>query len=493
MNKLFQNGRSPNAPTKIRYFFLCAAGAALAAAFAPVDIKIFSLLAPAYLLYDWLTQNDRLALSGFCFGLGFFGLGTSWLYVSIHYFGHTPIPLALFLTSIFVAGMSLLFAFQGYLFAKTRSFTKNSRALFFFPLLWVLQEWIRSHIFTGFPWLLLAHAQLDTPLAALAPIMGDLGLAAVTVFIAALLTLSALQQKYFHKISATFFCLMLGLSHYFFALPLHHWTTSTHHTLRVGLVQSDIEQAIKWDENALTKIIEVHQSLSEPLMTKHDVVIWPEAALPALESSLSDLLTRLDFNYAKANSTLITGIVLEDNQGLLYNGMLALGKHSGGRYAKHHLVPFGEYVPFDHYLRGLIAFFDIPMSDLSSGPLKQKGFSINETTLAPFICYEIAYENTLRDNLFDHQALLVISNDAWFGRSFAAAQHLQIARFRALQSGRDLIMVGNNGYTALINDLGQITQAIPPYRRGILEGQIEGRTGLTPWAKMAIDVDRWSE
>lgn len=254
----------------------------------------------------------------------------------------------------------------------------------------------------------------------------------------------------------------------------------------MALVQANIPQSVKWDEARFESTLALYRDLSAPLWSKAQIVIWSEAAIPAFYDNVRDYFESEAALAEPYQGTLISGVPYREPPtpakpgGGVFNSAVALG-NGGGVYHKQHLVPFGEYVPLESWLRGLIKFFDMPMSDFSAGPAGQAPLRAGAITLAPFLCYEIVYPDLVRLGRAD--VLLTLSNDAWFGHSLGPLQHLQMAQMRALENGRPLIRATSNGVTALIDAQGRITARIPQFEQAVLEGSVQPMTGATPFSR----------
>lgn len=457
----------------------------LAGALAPLSLAPFNYWylggVSVALLFALLHQCSPRAGGwlGWCYGLGFFGSGVSWVFVSIHEHGNAPFLLAVALTALFVAALALLFAAQLWLY------TRLFRNLIGFCALWVLFEWLRSWLFTGFPWLYLGYGLIDTPLAVFAPLGGVWLLSLYLVVSSTLLVVFFQRLK--HPLQAATILILLSLP--WVAINQQqipsNWTTPLGEPLKVMVVQANIPQQLKWRPSELESILQTYVDLSQD-SDKVDLLIWPETAIPSFyrtaKTMLSPLTTHLDNN----NTALISGIPSiyrdpEAPKGRRYTNSLTLFSGGSGSYDKQRLVPFGEYVPLERQLRGLIDFFDLPMSEFSLGAPNQPLLQAANSQIAPFICYEIAYPELVRTQSLQSDLLLTVSNDTWFGHSSAQAQHLQIARMRALETGRWLIRSTNNGISALIAPDGKISATIPPYEQAVMTGEVYQMQGHTPY------------
>lgn len=476
-------------------FFVVAA--LLPLAFAPYNYWPIAILSPAYLLWGWMnpklkaffpsrskyfnTEPKQAFWTGFVYGLGMFGVGVSWVFVSIHQFGNTEAPLAVFLTAVMVSLLALLTGVQGYLLKRFFKGSKTTFCLLGFPSLWVMFEWFRSVYFTGFPWLFLGYTQLNTPLAGYAPI-SSVYASSLFVVVTAGILIFLLQRKN-NKILA----LLMLLAIWGGGELLRHqnWTEILPETHSVSLVQGNVPPIDKFTQaDPIQAARNVYGALTEKHWDSH-LIIWPENAiaypLPMVEPFLNELKSIAEAN----NSTLITGIQTILNNKDYYNSMIALGVGSG-IYHKRHLVPFGDYLPFESYLRGLINFFDIPMSSFVSGPEKQTLLKTEKFTIAPLICYEIAFPELVRETTQDANTIITISEDGWFGDSFGPHQHLEIARMRALETGRFLLRATTSGISAIVNPKGELIATSPQFQPLVLKGTFKIVQGETPWMKLGL-------
>lgn len=427
-----------------------------------------------------------MAALGFLFGLGKYGVGASWVYVSIHEHGGAPVPLAVLLVGLFVAFMALFPATQLAAFGKLRDrLAPPMLQGVTFIALWVLWEWLLTWVLSGFPWLFVGSGQIDGPLAAFAPVGGVLLLSTVTLIMGVALARGVLVRGRAARLRALLpglAVLLLGL-----ALAPVEWTQPTG-TGRAALVQGNIPQATKWQPAQRAPILATMQRLSEPHWGV-DLLLWPEAAITLYEHEAAPYLARWAERGRQAGTTLVLGLPAVEAVPVpggetaysFANLAVAVGAGSG-RYRKRRLVPFGEYVPLEDLLRGLIRFFDLPMSHSSPGPMQQPLLRIGEKRAAMAICYEIAYPALVRGDM-PAAVLLTISNDTWFGRSLGPEQHRQLARLRALELGRYLLRATNNGYTVIVDHRGRVTEALPRFEAGVLQGAYELRGGLTPFAR----------
>ena len=462
------------------------AGALTTLALAPYSIWPLLLVSIALFYLGLRELSAKQALwRGWCYGFGLFAAGTSWVYVSIHDYGAAAPPLAAFLTLGFVAGLALFFALPAWFWAGflRRNQAPLSDALAF-AALWFAQEAFRGWFLTGFPWLYAGYSQLDGPMAGLAPLGGVWLLSFALALTAALLcNLSRLLRR--RAQLALGLCLLAAPWLLGALLKGHPWTIPAGQPLSVTAIQGNVAQNLKWDPQQLHAQLLLYRDLSFASQ-RSDLLIWPETAIPVLKEQASGYLSMLD-NFAKdRHSALISGVPIRQanaqGEQRFYNAVTVVGQGSGD-YLKQKLVPFGEYVPLEELLRGLIRFFDLPMSDFARGSEQQPLLEAKGYRLATFICYEVVYPDFAAKLAARSDLLLTVSNDTWFGSSIGPLQHLQMARMRALEAGRWMIRATNNGVTALINPFGQITEQLPQFQQAVLYGKVEPMQQLTPYLR----------
>ena len=465
---------------------------------APFSWTLAGLAAPACLFLALEGASPRQALGlAYLSGLGRYGLGVSWVYVSIQQHGGASPALAGALVALFVAFLALLPAAFGALYAALAPRQALGRGSAF-VLAWLGLEAFLGVFLTGFPWLRLGYTQEASALAGYAPLLGVLGVSLVTsalgVAIAQLLAALWCGPRRAGQVLA-----LLGVGAGLWlggaAAQRASFTESAGPALSVALVQGAVPQQRKWDPAARGEIIARYERLSAPHLGA-DVLFWPEAALPVFAARAPGLLARLERSLAEAGSALVLGIpdltpdpAAPDTLRFL-NTAQVLGAGSG-RYVKHHLVPFGEYVPLEGLLRGLITFLDLPMSRALPGPAAQPALVAAGQRWATPICYEVVCPSLVRGLARDATVLATLSNDAWFGDSLGPEQHHQMARFRARELGRPMVRVTNDGVTALINAKGAETARLPRFSPAVLTGEVQPQRGLTPYARFG-DGPLWA-
>ncbi len=457
------------------------AGALIVAAFAPLSFSALAVLG-LFGFFHLIPYEypRRAAWRGFFFGLGLFGVGTSWVVVSIHEFGHTPLPLAIFMTVLMVAYLALFPAVFAWAMARAQVNRHPLSFVLLAPALWILTEWLRGTLFTGFPWLNMGYSQMDTWLSGYAPVLGIYGLGALVVLSAALLFIT--RKKPIVAPLCLFAIWAIG-----FSLTSQEWVNTSGEPIRVSLIQGNVSQHEKWQTEVRIRTLNLYEELTEKHLADSDLIIWPETAVPAFYHSVAEDYIGDILNKAReTNTDLLIGVPIKQasadpERPIFYNSVVALGKQFDV-YHKQHLVPFGEYVPLGDILRSIGGVFNLPMSDFSSGGV-QPPLSVAGQQAAISICYEIIFAEEVRKNIAEATMLVNVSNDAWFGRSLAPPQHFEMARMRALETGRPLLRATNTGITAFIDHKGQVQKQAPTFSVQALTGSVQPMTGTTPYVR----------
>lgn len=462
------------------YLLALLAGGCLPFSLAPFNlwpIAIIGIALLALLIAD--QRPTQTFIRSFFFGLGFYGIGVSWIFVSIHFYGGASALLAGLLTLIFVSFIALIFALPFVVFS--RYFKASAvKLLLVFPLIWMLGEWLRSWLLTGFPWLYVGYGHLDTWLAGWAPIAGVFGISLIVAATGALLAQVLRSRPDRTMTVATSIMVLFWLGG--IALQKVNWTLLDTQPITVALVQPDIAQDIKWDTDHVEPTLELLIDLSEQLW-HHDWLVWPEAAVPLTYHQALPFLNELNQQADATQTGLITGIIYDDLQARRYYNSVASFGTALGIYHKRRLVPFGEYVPLEDWLRGLIHFFDLPTSIINRGPQEQHGIRIGEINVSPAVCYELVYPDLMARSARSAQILLSVSNLGWFGDSLGPPQFLQMGQMRALETGRYLVYSTNNGPSALVNHRGQIIQQTEAFSIQTLSGEVFSAEGITPFMR----------
>jgi apolipoprotein N-acyltransferase len=460
-------------------------GAAVPFAFAPYSLYPVAVAALALL---FLLLRGRApapaARLGYAFGLGMFGVGVNWVYISIHYFGGSPLPAALATMLLLVAFLSLFPALLAY--AAARAGGRGAANLLLLPAGWALSEWLRGWLFTGFPWLNIGYTQIDGPLAGFAPLLGIYGLGWLVAASAGAAAWAFAERGRARWLGPLLLVLLWSAGA---GLARIDWTRPVGAPLRVSLVQGNIPQDEKWDPKQQIATLEKYLDLTRPEwyaqgQRKSDLVVWPETAIPAfLHQVEEDFLAPLTHEARRAGSDLLTGIPVLDLQNWeYYNAVISVGQEEGAYY-KHHLVPFGEYLPLRGLFGTLLEVMPLPVADFSSGSLDQPLLRAAGHPVGVSICYEIIFGNQIIAQLPEAAYLVNVSNDAWFGDSLAPHQHLEMARMRALETGRFLLRATNTGISAIVGPDGGLRERGRQFETAVVRGEIEPRGGATPYVR----------
>ena len=436
------------------------------------------------------TKKSTALLATFLWSMGFFCFGVSWLNVSIHQFGGASLGVSYLLVGLLSAYLALYPMLFTYLVQR---FQVESAVIF--AAIWTLTEFLRGWVFTGFPWLQFGYTQIDSPFFGIAPIFGVTGLTFFTIWASAVIfnLVFSLSKKQWNLVGVNALLLLVvgGLSAY--AGKVNFVQPKEDKGLTVTLAQGNIEQNLKWDPEYLYATVDIYQKQILAHLGKSDLIILPESALPTLENSITPFFEALDKVAKEKNTEVMIGTVYRDEQsGKLLNSIVTAGNPdfpyeltTKNRYSKHHLVPFGEYVPLESLLRPLNSVFNLPMSAFQSGEAVQPSFMAKQHAFAPAICYEIIFGEQLRQNLKkETDYLLTISNDAWFGDSIGPWQHLQMARMRALELGKPLIRATNTGISVFIDAKGNIEAQAPQFEETTLTHKVVPTEGKTPYAAL---------
>jgi len=463
---------------KSGYSLAFVAGAFCVFGFAPFGFFPLPVLAIAILFSLWQRAGSPsiAAWLGFAFVFGLFSAGVSWIYIALHVYGEMPMWLALPGTLLFAAFLALFTMLAGYL--QSRCVVADwVRLLLVMPVVWVLAEWVRGTIFTGFPWLVLGYAHSDSPLAGYAPILGVYGVSLVGAVSAGLLA-----YLYFVRWTRKGkLALSLLLLFWLGGMLLCNvdWTQPRGEPFRVALVQGNIAQEIKFNEDALVGTLETYRRLV--LENNARLTVLPETAIPLLrQAAPPTMIDQLRNHAIKNGGDVLIGSFERDQRGY-YNSVFSVGEANEQYYRKHHLVIFGEFIP----LRPLLGWFindvlNIPMGDLARGDANQVPLKVAGQRVA---VYEDAFGEEIIQALPQATLLVNVTNDAWYGDSFAAAQHNQLSQFRALESGRMMLRATNTGVTSIISAKGEVLQQLPQHQEGVLLGMAQGYEGATPYAR----------
>jgi apolipoprotein N-acyltransferase len=350
------------------------------------------------------------------------------------------------------------------------------------PVLWVLLEWLRGWALSGFPWLSLGYAMIDSPLKGWAPLFGVYGVtwAAATIAV-------ALNVLVMPAVSISRRLIALAGVVTLFLIPAllarYDWTRPAGPPVSIAAVQGAVSQDQKWQAKNLDETMKRYSRLTADAWGAR-LIVWPEAALPVLASDIPDYLRRLQEQGRAHGADIAIGLVnYEPATRRYYNGLLVLSESGGGWYYKRHLVPFGEYFPVPAFVRSWLRLMSLPYDDISPGAEHQPSLSAADQKLGLTICYEDAFGSRQLQVLRDATLLINVTNNAWYGDSTAPHQHLQIARMRALEAGRYLVRAANDGITAAIGPHGEIVARLPQFQEAVLRAEVRPMTGLTPYAR----------
>ena len=464
-------------------FFSFLSGALLTLAFAPFDFFPLAILAPALLLWllDEVTAR-RAAMRGALFGLGLFGTGIYWIYISLHDYGHAPPAFAAVATFAVVLLMMLYTTAFAYCLNRLTPSPGALKWLLVAPALWILLEWIRSWLFTGFPWLSLGYSQIDSPLNGIAVYLGMFGISWAVMLSAGALQI-LLCRPWFERLTAGVLALVLWLGAW--VLGQISWVTPAGEPFQVSVVQGNIAQDEKFAAGGIERALKLYAELSRTEAEGSALIVWPETAIPIFYTDLSQsFIDDLLDHTRRANVDYLTGIPTGSwEERIFHNAVVSLGKQHGF-YHKRRLLPFGEYIPMRFILNFFSDFVDIPMGDFTAGAEQQDLLQAAAHPVGVSICFEAAFGSEIRRALPAAHFLVNVSNDAWFGRSLAPYQHLQIARMRALETGRFMARATNTGISAFIDERGRVLEQSELFKVQVLTSQIQPLSGATPYVTL---------
>lgn len=458
------------------------AGALLPLAYAPFGFYPLAWLSMAlfFLLLRDLSPRQAFWRGG-CFGIGLFGVGVSWVYVSIHHYGNAGVAASALAALGLVLAMALYPALFAWGVNRARHVTGGARYLLLLPAAWVLVEWSRGWILTGFPWLNLGYSQIDSPLAGFASLFGVYGVSWLAALLAGLLAL-AWQEKRRRRGApwlATAGLLLLS------GLPLDRvqWTRPDGPPVQASLLQGNIAQDMKWLPELQMSTVERYAELTRDSRDSQ-LIVWPETAIPAFYHQVEEeLLPQLQAAAERWDADLLIGIPLLDLERWEYfNAVMSVGRQHRF-YHKRHLVPFGEYMPWRPVLERFLTAIDLAMADFSRGALDQPLLQAAGHAVGTSICYEVAFGEEIIRALPEAALLVNVSNDGWFGDSLAPHQHLEIARMRARETERYLLRATNTGISAIIDERGRVRQRTPQFEVAVLTGPVQPRSGATPYVR----------
>jgi apolipoprotein N-acyltransferase len=458
-------------------------GVAHAFAFAPSHLPWLQWLALAGLFSLGLHAGRprEAALAGFAFGLGWFGAGVSWVYVSMHVYGEMPALLAAAATAAFCAFLALYPALALWLGTRLAA-GESLRTLLVLPAAWTAAEWLRGVLLTGFPWLASGYAHTDGPLAGFAPVVGVHGVTLAAALLAGSVALLARRRRGRLLLPAAVAAALLAGGQ---ALRAIEWTRPAGEPIRVQLLQGNVPQNLKFADGGMA----LSEAAYLPLLGSTgpaDLIVMPESVLPLPLSYLPEATLGALAEVPRRGAALIFGIFIEQAPGHYYNSAVGLSPDgTSQRYAKRHLVPFGEFIPWG--FRWFVDLMRMPIGDQQRGEPYQPPMQLAGQRVAVNICYEDLFgaeiRQAWRDPALAPTLLLNLSNLGWFDDSLALPQHLQISRMRALETGRPVLRATNTGATAIVDARGQVVAQLPYLTRGVLAGEVQGHSGDTPYLR----------
>jgi apolipoprotein N-acyltransferase len=457
-------------------------GAFATLGFAPVDHAEATLaaLVGLFFLADGAAPR-RAALIGWSYGLGFFMVGISWVYVSMHDVGGMPAPLAALAVLLFAAYLAAFPALAVALGAHLKNAHWTHRLLVL-PACWGLSEWLRGWLFSGFPWLAAGYAGTGGPFAGYAPVVGVHGVGWLYAFAA--MAVVDLMRRFanigWHGLAPRDAALPLVLA-VGAGLSQAQWTMPQGAPVKVALLQGNIPQDLKFEAGRFESTLALYQRL----ITTHpaSLVVLPETALPRMLQTIPrEYLESLQNAARAAGTNLVTGVPLAESRERYFNSAISLGADPSQRYDKAHLVPFGEFIPWG--FRWFVDAMKMPLGDFTRGTDTPQPLQLGAQRVAINICYEDLFGEEIIRQLPQANILVNISNIAWFGDSLAPHQHLQISRMRALETGRAMLRATNTGMTAAIDAHGRVTQRLQPFTEGALVTEVQGYAGATPYVRL---------
>ena len=464
------------------------AGVSTVFAFAPFGLWAIQIVALAGLFtLVQRAENPKNSFAlGWVFGTASIAAGTHWLYISLHQYGGLPSIIAALAILLLASGLGLLYgAALGLAKRIAVSLHAPVTLMLLMPACWMLADWTRNWIFTGFPWIATGYAHTTSPFAGYAPLTGVFGVGFLASVIAGCIA-TLLQLKRLHRASLVVLIVIpvVGVM-----LNQLQWTTPHGQPITVRLLQGNVPQEMKFDATRLDASLQLYRTMITE--KRADLIATPETALPLLASQLPHgYLDQLESFANGQQSKLLIGVPWTTAPGIYLNSVIGIGGDDEYRYDKHHLVPFGEFIPMG--FRWFVDMMKIPLGDFGRGDLQQPPFQVKDQWVLPNICYEDIFGEEIGAQLSaaaDRNTpvptvLLNLSNIAWFGDTISLPQHLQVSQMRALELGRPMLRATNTGATAVIDERGRVVAQLPPFTRGTLEASVQGTQGLTPYARI---------
>ena len=441
--------------------------------FSPFNLYLFPLFTLLLFLLINHKNNTHHYMHSISFGLGFFLAGLYWIYISLNIYGQMPSFLAALSTFLFCLFLSFFFI--------PLCSLKYRFSILFLPALFTIIEWIRSFIFTGFPWLSYGYSQInDSPLSGYFAIIGVHGVTFL-ILLNVIICYKTIVTKQ-NILRLLFILIIISIWFGGYLLKKIKWTTPQGEPISISLVQGNISQDKKWDNAYIKKSFNKYLTMIEN--SSASLIILPETSIPVLQQNIPNQFRERLAKHAKKNNGNILYGVIEKNNGEYFNSAISVGINGNQKYQKYHLVPFGEFIPFKTVMQFVYEnWLNIPFNDISRGPKNQKPLTINGNKIAINICYEDVFGSEIVKPLPEANILVNLSNDAWYGESIASQQHLQISQARAIETGRMMIRATNTGATAIIDIDGKLIKQFPLFKEGTLHGYMQGYKGETPYIK----------
>ena len=443
---------------KLFYAFL--AGIIGIFAFAPFSLKFLIFVSYAYLIYILIHNKSTQIKEIFAWGFGHWGFGMSWIIVSVYYYGETSIAISSIIYLLLIIILTLVFTCPLLLISYTNNITNLDNKMFkilFVSSCLMLSEISREYLLNGVPWLIPGNVYLDTISQNIYPIFG----ASFNSFIIYILCSYLVFSINNRKVSL----LSLGI---ILISIFPQKTEEENGELLVSIIQPSTDPFQKYEPNYYSFIENNLIKLINQTSKDSQLIVLPEAELPY---PINNNRFKEFVEKTRIEEKLVLGAWFFEDSSLFNTIYVPKNNHL---YKKTHLVPFGEYIPFISSLRGLITFFDLPMSNVEFGPDNQDNLTlINQYSVSTPICFDIAFPNTVRKMNKSSNFIINISNDTWFGASIGPHHHLSMARIRAIENNRWVIRATNDGFSAIISNKGTIVHKINKGEKSILEGRIK--------------------
>ena len=451
------------------------AGSLMTLAYDPFGLSLLVFPLLAFLLYHWLKADAKGAfVHVWLFASGATFTGNSWIFFSLYYHGGSPAILAVAIIVLLSVFLALFPAVTAYLFNRYCRAADSIRLLIVFPAAWLLAEWFRGYLWTGYAWMQPGYTQIDLPLSGYAPIFGNHAVGALIVVTSGALLAAVLNKLSWQK--ALLVVVLIWVTG--FALKQVSWTQPAGDNIEVALIQGNVPQELKWKRHMHRKTLEMYRDLT----LEHrdaDVIIWPETAIPDYKHRVPAYLLSMREEMEKSDTDLLMGLFIKNmDSGRYYNSVI---NARGGEYRKRHLVPLGEYVPFRSLIGFVNRWINIPMSDIDSGPDDQPLLVVAGQPVGISICFEDAFSRDVRRDLPEATILVNMSNDAWFDGSHESRQHHAMARMRALETGRYMLRATNTGISSVIGPQGEELKVAAPFEQLVLRASVTPLKGQTPY------------